>query len=146
MLGRGRCGRKRHPAGFEAEKKVLEFNFYWKEKRSDFRTDSIYTDGLGTGGFCSGDHCCTSSHCSAMAVAAELPSTPLKATATEAAGGGPTEKAGDVERKMNREDGLMSPKRDLNSLPHFTLTTSKEYLDSIETTWISGSLSDVWDC
>jgi len=47
----------------------------------------------------------------------------LKATATEAAGGGPTEEAGDVERKMNREDGVLWPKRDVNSLLHFAFTT-----------------------
>lgn len=109
---------------FEAGKKVVEFNLCWKEKGSDFCTDSIYTDGPETGRDCSGDHCCcSSSHFSATAAAAELASALLKATATEAAGGGPTEEAGGMERKMNREDGVLSLKRDVNSLLHFALTT-----------------------
>ena len=125
VLFQGFCPAGSHTLFFsEVGKKVLEFNLCWKEKGSNFCTDSIYTDGPGTGGVCSGDHCCcSSSHCSATAAAAELASALLKATATEAAGGGPREETGDVERKMNREDGVLSPKRDVNSLLHFTLTT-----------------------
>lgn len=115
-----------HTSGvFEVGKKVLQFSLCWKGKGPDFCTDSICTDGPGTGGACSGDHCCcSSSHCSATGAAAELASALLKATATEAAGG-TTEEAGAAERKMNREDGVSYPKRDANSLLHFTLTARR---------------------
>lgn len=109
--------RKPHLVFFEV-KKVAEFNLCWKEKGSD----SVYTDGSETGRDCSGDCCCCpSSHFSATGAAAELASTLLKATDT--AGEGPTEEAGGMERKMNRENGVLSPKRDVNSLLHFAFTT-----------------------
>lgn len=67
--------------------------------------DNIYADDSVTGRNFSCDHCyCSSSQCSATMTAAGLASALLKARATGTIGARSTEEAGDMERKMNRQE------------------------------------------